>query len=142
VAIDAISGPVGRHGRPTAPPTGILPADGEPTVAEPGLALRAHDAAPADSALRAAVAGRVVGDVDGWRSPRGRYDAIDRAVGVYGPDNDTVSALPGGMDQALAWALLALRADDVNEAHDLAERGADAAGRALNAVRIARAAAR
>jgi hypothetical protein len=142
VAVDAIAGPVGRHGRPMAPPTGILPADGGQTVAEPGLALRAHDVAAMDSPLRAAVAGRVLGEVDGWRSPRERYDTIDRAVADYQDDNGTVSALTGEIEQALAWALLALKADDVNDAHDLAERGADAAKQALDAVRVARAAVR
>ena len=141
VAIDAIAGPVGRHGRANAPPTGVLPQDEEQVSAEPGLALRAYDAAPLDSPLRAAVAERVVGDLPGWRSPRARYDAIDRAVAGYGPEDDSLAVLPGEIERAFAWALLALRADDVGDAHERADRGARAARRALDAVRIARAAA-
>jgi hypothetical protein len=141
VAVDAIAGPAGRHGRRLAPPTGVLPEDREQISAEPGLALRAHDAAPEESPLRATVAQQVVGDAAGWRFPRARYDAIDRAVADYGPRDDAIAALSGAVEQALAWALLALRADDVNDAHDRADRGARAARRALDAVRIARAAA-
>jgi len=141
VAIDAIAGPVGRHGRTNAPPTGVLPQDEEQLRSEPGLALRAYDAAPADSPMRAAVAERVVGDLTGWRSPSARYDAIDRAVAGYRPEDDSLDALPGEIEQALAWALLALEADGVSDAHERADRGARAARRALDAVRIARAAA-
>src|SRR3712207_6707315 len=40
VAIDAIAGPTGRHGRDTAPAGGILPEDAAQVRSEPGLALR------------------------------------------------------------------------------------------------------
>jgi hypothetical protein len=140
VAVDAIAGPAGRHGRDTAPAGGILPEDAAQIAAEPGLALRAYDAAPAQSLLRAAIDQSVIGTVAGWRTPADQYDAIDRAVAGYGPENDTISALPGESTRALAWALLTLQTDDVNTAHDIAGRGADAAREALDAVRTARAA--
>ncbi|MGE0543774.1 MAG: hypothetical protein AB7R89_26720 [Dehalococcoidia bacterium] len=142
VAIDAIAGPAGRHGRDTAPAGGILPEDATQIGTTPGLALRAYDAAPSQSPLRAAIDQRVIGGVAGWRTPAEQYDAIDRAVAAYGPENDTISDLPGESTRALAWALLTLRTDDVNTAHDIAGRGADAAREALDAVRIARAAER
>jgi hypothetical protein len=140
VAVDAIAGPAGRHGRDTAPPSGILPEDATEIQSEPGLALRAHDAAPEGSPLRPAIDEVVIGSVVDWRSPSEQYDAIDRAVAEYSPGNDTVSALRGESEQALAWALLTLKADDVSEAHALARRAADAARRSLDAVRAARAA--
>ena len=49
-------------------------------------------------------------------------------------------AVIGGLALSLAWALLTLKTDDVNAAHDIAERGADAAREALDTVRSARAA--
>jgi hypothetical protein len=90
--------------------------------------------------LREAIDQTVVGSVAGWRTPTNQYDAIDRAVATYGPENDTISSLPGESTRALAWALLTLKTDDVNAAHDIARRGADAAREALDAVRSARAA--
>lgn len=140
VAVDAIAGPTGRHGRDSAPAGGILPEDAAQVGSEPGLALRAHDTAPEQSPLRAAIDQTVTGGVAGWRTPADQYDAIDRAVAEYGPENDTISALPGESSRALAWALLTLKTDDVNAAHDIAERGADAAREALDIVRSARAA--
>lgn len=141
VAIDAIAGPEGRHGREIAPPGGVLPEDAAQIRSEPGLALRAYDAAPEQSPLRAAIDGTVIGSVSGWRTPSDRYDAIDRAVAEYRPDNDTVSGLPGESERALAWALLVLKTDNVTDAHAIAGRAAESAGRALDAVRTARAAA-
>ena len=140
VAIDAIVGPTGRHGGAGAPPGGILPEDADRITREPGLALRAYDAAPSQSLLRAALDERVAGGIDGWRTPRTRYDAIDWAVAEYSGEQDTVSALPGASERALAWALLTLQAQDVREAHTLAGNGARAARQALDAVRVARAA--
>jgi hypothetical protein len=119
---------------------GILPEDAAHIESEPGLALRAYDAAPSQSPLRAAIDQTVVGSVTGWRAPADQYDAIDQAVATYVPENDTISALPGESTRALAWALLTLQADDVNAAHDIANRGADAARAARDAVRTARAA--
>ena len=139
VAIDAIVGPTGRHGRTGAPPAGVLPEDSERIETEPGLALRAYDAATENSPLRAAVDSSVTSSVTAWRAPRSRYDAIDRAVADYRPDRDTISELPGEAERALAWALLTLKADDVNDAHALAHRAAGAARAALDAVRVARA---
>jgi hypothetical protein len=138
-AIDAIAGPAGRHARPNTPPGGILPEDAEQISTEPGLALRAYDAAPAGSPLRAAVAERITGDVDAWRTPRDRYDAIDRAVADYRPDNDTVGTLPGDAARALAWALLTLKTENINDAHELAGRAAASIRQSLDAVRTARA---
>jgi hypothetical protein len=138
VAVDAIAGPAGRHGRSVAPPGGIFPEDADQIESEPGLALRAYDSAPANSPIRTAVDQAVTGSVIAWRVPRERYDAIDRAVAEYGPDNDTVSALPGASERALAWALLAIDTDNIGDAHARAGRGAEAASQALNAIRIAR----
>ncbi len=142
VGIDAIVGPEGRHGRAAAPPGGVLPADGERIQVEPGLALRAYESLPPGSPLRTALEGAVIGDVAGWQDPRGRYDAIDRAVAAYRPDNDTVSVLPSETERALAWSLLTLRTEDVRDAHAVAGRAAHAARQALDAVRAARAASR
>lgn len=139
VAIDAIAGPAGRHGRAEAPPDGILAPDTERLDGDAGLALRAHDAAPESSPLRAAIDGTVTGSVAAWRSPRSRYDAIDRAVAEYRAGHDSVSELPGESERALAWALLVLETENINDAHTIAGHGARAARRSLDAVRIARA---
>ena len=139
VAIDAIAGPRGRHGALYAYPGGILPEDGDVITDEPGLALRVYDAAPPDSPLRAAVNNTVAGDVAAWRTPRVRYDAIDQAVAGYSPDRDTIAALNGDAERALAWALLTLKTENVVEARARAGHGARHVKEALDAVRVARA---
>lgn len=140
VAIDAIAGPQGRHGAAYAPPGGVLPADGDGVTDEPGLALRVYDAAPAGSPLRAAVNDTVMGDVAAWRTPRDRYDAIDRAVADRARAAEAIAALNGESERALAWALSTLKTDNVVEARTLAGRGAQHAKKALDAVRLARSA--
>jgi hypothetical protein len=140
VAVDAIAGPRGRHGAHYAYPGGILPEDGDAIVEEPGLALRAYDVAPPGSPLRSAVENAVTGDVVAWRAPGERYDAIDQAVRDYRPERDTIAALNGNAERALAWALLTLETENVVEARARARHGAQYVKRALDAVRSARAA--
>ena len=141
-AVDAIVGPRGRHGAAHAPAGGVLPADAERVTDEPGLALRAYDAAPEASPIRTAVEEGVIGSAAAWRAPRTRYDAIDRAVADYFPDRDTTTALAGEVERALSWALLALKAETVVEARTRGEQGARHTRKALDAMRSARAAAR
>ena len=142
VAVDALAGPRGRHGAAYAPGAGVLPEDADRIVDEPGLALRAYDTAPATSPVRAAIDQHVLGSAAAWRTPRMRYDAIDRAVAAYTPERDTVRELEGEAEQALAWALLALKTEDLVEARARADRGAEHAKQARDAVRAARAGTR
>lgn len=136
-AIDALVGPSGRHGKPYAPPGGILPGEG--TGADPGLALRAYDAAPAADRLRPILEGQLTTAIDGWRTPAGRYDAIDLAVAEVRAGRAAEPALSGDADRALAWALLSLESTEPLQARQRAERGASALHATLDAIRRARA---
>jgi hypothetical protein len=138
-AVDALAGPQGRHGEPYAPLGAVLPEDNSQVVSEPGLALRVYDAAAEGSPLRAAIDGRVLSSVAGWRTPDKRYEAIDRAVAEWTPEHDSVSPLGGEVDQALAWALLVPKTERLVQGRAHAERGAAHAKTALDTVRRARA---
>lgn len=138
-AIDALVGPAGRHGMDYAPPGGLLPPDGPTLGTDEGLVLTGWRESPEPSPLRAVIDQRVLGGVDGWRTPAARYDAIDAAVAAYAGRPETIAALPGQLDQALAWALLCLKAENPTAARPLAVEGAKQAQAALNGVREARA---
>ena len=139
VAVDAIAGPRGRHGMAYAPAGGVLPEDSTRIVDEPGIALRAYEAAAEQSPIRAAVGRVVLGDVAAWRTPSARYDIVDQAVAAHTPRGTAIESLEGEAPRALVWALLALQTADIVEARRHGEQGARHARRALDAVRSARA---
>lgn len=140
-AVDALVGPGGRHGAMYAHPGSVLPADGATVGDTPGLALAVYADAPPESALRPAIDGVVLRSVAEWRaSPSALYDLIDGAVAAYPADPERTNALRGESEQALAWALLAPKTDDIVEARKRAIEGSRHAKAALDAVRRARAA--
>jgi hypothetical protein len=140
VSVDAIAGPRGRHGNTSALPRGILPQDGAAVTDEPGLAMRAYEAAPQGSPLRAAITDGVIGDLTTWQTPSDRYDAIDRAVAAYPQDPNAPNALLSPSERALAWALVSLNEPDPAVARLLAGKGVPQIKQALDAVRRARSA--
>ncbi len=101
---------------------GVLPADG-PSAEQPGLGLALYDAPGAKAELRAALAGIVIGDADVWRNPAGRYDEIDRAVKITAGGTNAVANMDGHLMRSLAWALLALRSDELRMALEYAGHG-------------------
>lgn len=128
--VNLIVGPDGRHagdlnadGQVSGlAATGVLPVDGR-SAEHPGLGLALYDAPGAKAELRAALAGIVIGNADGWRNPATRYDEIDRAVEITANSANAVGDMDGHLMRSLAWALLALRSDELSVALEYAGHG-------------------